>query len=84
VLAVYGLSCKEGGQALGAKDFLVDDLGAGAMTLGTAVIREVSLGCSSGVVSGLGDFEFPFLLTPGPYGYFPGGFSLKRSAGVQL
>ena len=54
------------------------------MTLGTPDIREVSLGCGSGVVSGLGDFEFSFLLTPEPYGYFPGGFSLKRSVGVQL
>lgn len=62
----------------------MDDLGAGAMTLGTSFIREVSLDCGSGVVSGLSDFEPPFLLTPEPYGYFPGGFSLKRSAGVQL
>lgn len=69
---------------MGAKDFLVDDLGAGAMTLGTADIREVGFRCGSGVVSGLGDFEFPFLLPPEPYGYFPGGFSLKRSSGVQL
>ena len=54
------------------------------MTRGTVVIREVNLGCGSGVVSGLGDFEFPFLLAPEPYGYFPGGLSLKRSVGVQL
>lgn len=74
----------ENSQALGTEDFLVDDLGAGAMTLGTAVIREVDLLCGSGVVPGLGDFELLFLLTPEPYGYFPGGFSLKRSAGVQV
>jgi len=75
---------KEADQALGATDFLVDDLSAGAMTLGTAIIRDVGLRCGSGVVSGLGDFKFPFLLTPEPYGYFPGGFSLKRSVGMQL
>lgn len=77
VLVIVVYDVKEGNQALGAKDFLEDDLG-------TAVIREVNLGCGSGVASGLGDFEFPFLPTPEPYGYFPGGFSLKRSVGVQL
>lgn len=69
---------------MGANDFLVDDLGAGATILGTAVVREVDLRCGSGVVSGLGDFEFPSLFTPEPYGYFPGGFSLKRLSGLQL
>jgi hypothetical protein len=54
------------------------------MALGTAVVRGVGLRCGSGVVSGLSDFEFPLLLTPELCGYFPGGFSLKRSAGVQL
>ena len=75
---------KENNQVLGAKDFRVDDLGAGAMTLGRAVVREIGLRCGSGVVSGLSDFEFPLLVTPEPCGYFPGGFSLKRSAGLQL
>jgi len=64
--------------------FRVDDLEAGTTTLGTAVIRVASLRGGSGVVSGVSDFELLFLLTPEPCGYFPGGFSLKRSVGVQL